>query len=139
VLIEKHIIGKEITVAVLEKDDKTFALPVIEIITPEDKWYDFEHRYTPGFSEHVIPAKLDEAVYKDVQRMAVQAHTHLACRDFSRSDFIITEDNDIYFIELNTLPGMTPTSLYPDAAKAHGLSFPELMDHFISRAYQRGA
>ncbi|MCK4330512.1 D-alanine--D-alanine ligase [candidate division WOR-3 bacterium] len=136
ILIEKRIEGKEITVAVLERNGVE-ALPVIEIRTPEGSWYDYEHRYTPGLSEHIIPAPLPEDVYKEVQRLAIKAHRVLNCRDLSRADFVVTDDGKPFILEVNTIPGMTPTSLYPDAARAAGISFGELVAHFVERAMER--
>ena len=138
ILIEQRIEGKEITVAVLERNSVE-ALPVIEIRTPEGSWYDYEHRYTPGLSEHIIPAPLLGDVYKDVQRLAIKAHRVLNCRDFSRADFVVTDDGKPFILEVNTIPGMTPTSLYPDAARAAGISFGELVAHFVERAMERSA
>lgn len=136
ILIEKRIEGKEITVAVLERGGVE-ALPVIEIRTPKGSWYDYEHRYTPGFSEHIIPAPLPDEVYKRVQEIAIKAHLALSCRDLSRADLVVTESGKPYLLELNTIPGMTPTSLYPDAARAAGISFEELVAHFVKRALER--
>ena len=138
ILIEQRIEGKEITVAILERNGVE-ALPVIEIRTPEGSWYDYEHRYTPGLSEHIIPAPLPEDVYKKVQRLAIKAHRVLACRDLSRADFVVTDDGKPFILEVNTIPGMTPTSLYPDAARAAGISFGELVAHFVEQALKRAA
>ncbi len=137
VLIEERILGKEITVAVLEKNGWAEALPVIEITTPAGSWYDYAHRYTPGWSEHLLPAPLPAEQYQRVQEIAVQAHQALQCRDFSRVDFIMPEQGEPILLEVNTLPGMTPTSLYPDAARAAGLSFSELVAYLIENAWNR--
>lgn len=136
VLVEKRIDGKEITVGVLEKADQVTAFPVIEIITPADSWYDFEHRYTQGLSEHIMPADLPADRAEDLQRMAIAAHRSLECRDLSRADFIVNDDG-IVLLEVNTLPGMTPTSLYPDGAKGIGLDFAALVSHLVENALAR--
>lgn len=136
VLVEKFIRGKEITVAVLEISEIE-ALPVIEIRTPENAWYDYEHRYTPGLSEHIIPAHLPHAQYIRTQEMAIQAHASLGCRDLSRVDFIVPENEEPVLLEINTLPGMTPTSLYPDAAKVAGISLESLVASLLNRALSR--
>lgn len=136
VLIEACIPGKEITCAILEREEPE-ALPVIEVRTPPATWYDFEHRYTPGLSEHIIPAVLTERQYQRVQGIAVRAHTALGCRDLSRVDFVVPEHGDPVVLEVNTLPGMTPTSLYPDAARAAGMSFEELVAYLVKRALTR--
>lgn len=137
VLIEERLDGAEITVGVLETD-RPHALPAIEVRTPPGTWYDFEHRYTPGLSHHVIPAPLPPDVTKRVQEIAVGAHLGLGCRDLSRVDLVVTTDGRPYLLEVNTLPGMTPTSLYPDAAKAAGITFEELTAYLVSRALTSG-
>ncbi|NIS61400.1 MAG: D-alanine--D-alanine ligase [Proteobacteria bacterium] len=136
ILVEERIGGREITVAILERDGIE-ALPVIEIRTPPGSWYDYEHRYTPGLSEHIIPAPLPETQYLRTQEIAKQAHESLRCRDLSRVDFVVPEGGEPVILEVNTLPGMTPTSLYPDAARAAGLSFEVLVAHLIERALSR--
>jgi len=136
VLVEERIQGHEITVAILERDGIE-ALPVIEIRTPAGSWYDYEHRYTPGLSEHIIPAPLPETQYRRTQEVAKLAHESLCCRDLSRVDFVVPEGGEPVILEVNTLPGMTPTSLYPDAARAAGLSFDALVAHLIERALSR--
>jgi D-alanine-D-alanine ligase len=135
-LVEERIDGAEITVGVLETDVPR-PFPVIEVRTPPRSWYDYAHRYTPGLSEHVIPAPLASDVYANVQRFAVQAHRGLGCRDLSRADFVVTDDGSPYLLEVNTLPGMTPTSLYPDGARAAGIPFEELVAYFVRRALAR--
>lgn len=134
-LVEERIRGKEITAGVLELDTM-LALPVIEI-RAIGGWYDFEHRYAVGGSEHVIPAPLDADVYSAVQDIAMRAHSALRCRDLSRADFLVTDDGMVKLLEVNTIPGMTPTSLYPDAARAAGISFEELVRGLVRKAYSR--
>jgi D-alanine-D-alanine ligase len=136
VLIEERVEGKEITVGILERDGIE-ALPVIEVRTPAGTWYDHEHRYTPGLSEHVIPAPLPEDQYRRTQELARMAHESLGCRDLCRVDFVVPQRGEPVVLEVNTLPGMTPTSLYPDAARAVGLSFAALAAHLIERALAR--
>jgi D-alanine-D-alanine ligase len=136
-LVEERIHGAEITVAILERDTAE-ALPVIEIKTPPGTWYDYEHRYTPGFSEHVLPAPLPPAQYRRVQEVALLAHQILGCRDLSRVDFVVPSQGEPILLEVNTLPGMTPTSLFPDAAKAVGISFAALVKLLVERAAARG-
>ena len=137
-LVEELITGREITVGVIDTDKGTEPFPVIEVTTPEDSWYDFDHRYTAGWSEHLMPADLPDERAGALSDCAVAAHLSLGCRDLSRADFIVTED-EIYLLEVNTLPGMTPTSLYPDGARGYGLEFPELVKHLVERAAARAA
>ena len=111
---------------------------MIDIRTPGDTWYDYEHRYAAGLSEHVIPAPLPPDVYASVQELAVRAHVTLGCRDLSRVDFLVESGGRIALLEVNTLPGMTPTSLYPDGARAAGISFDQLVEQLVRRALSRG-
>jgi D-alanine-D-alanine ligase len=136
VLAEERVEGSEITVGIIERG-RIEALPVVEVRTPPGSWYDYEHRYTPGLSEHLVPAPLSGARYKRTQELAERAHAALGCRDLSRVDFVVPEDGEPVVLEVNTLPGMTPTSLYPDAAKAAGLSFETLAAILIERAWSR--
>ncbi|HEX7079708.1 MAG TPA: D-alanine--D-alanine ligase [Gammaproteobacteria bacterium] len=138
VLVEERIAGREITVGILERD-VVEALPVTEIRTPQGSWYDYEHRYTPGFSEHVLPAELPAAQYARTQALAQLAHAALGCRDLSRVDFVVPEHGEPIVLEVNTLPGMTPTSLYPEAAQAAGVSFDALVRILVERAWSRRA
>ncbi len=137
VLVEEFVEGSEITVGILESPEP-FAFPVIDIRTPGDSWYDFEHRYAPGLSEHVIPAPLPPDVYASVQELAVRAHVTIGCRDLSRVDFVVEPSGRIALLEVNTLPGMTPTSLYPDGARAAGIPFEQLVEQLVRRALERG-
>jgi D-alanine-D-alanine ligase len=136
VLVEERVEGREITVGILERNGIE-ALPVLEVRTPSGSWYDFEHRYTQGLSEHIIPAPLPAAQYDRTQELARQAHAALGCRDLSRVDFVVPENEEPVILEVNTLPGMTPTSLYPDAARASGLSFEALVAFLIERVRLR--
>ncbi|MDY6843366.1 MAG: D-alanine--D-alanine ligase [Thermodesulfobacteriota bacterium] len=136
VLIEKYIKGKEITVAILDQGREE-ALPIIEILTPDGSWYDYKHRYTPGLSEHLIPAQLPVDQYHRTREIAVMAHKALRCRDLSRVDFIVPVQGDPIVLEVNTIPGMTPTSLYPEAAQAAGISFEELVAYLVDLAFKR--
>jgi len=139
VLVEKRIDGKEITVGLLDIDDQLQALPVIEIVTPVDSWYDFEHRYTEGLSEHILPARLTDQQNEALQEAARTAHRALGCRHLSRADFVVADDGTPYLLEVNTMPGMTPTSLYPDAARGAGISFSELVSRLIESALATGS
>ena len=138
-LVEPFIAGKELTVGVLHTDSQLQAHPVIEIRTAAGQWYDYENRYTPGQSEHIIPAELDPQVTAELQRIAVVAHSALGLRDMSRADFILDSQSNITLLEVNTLPGMTATSLYPDGAAALGLDFKALVNLLVRTAFARGA
>ena len=138
-LVEPFVPGREITVGVLQVGHTLLAHPVIEIITADAQWYDYENRYTPGQSEHLIPAPLPAGVLQQLQDIAVKAHQVLDLRDLSRADFIVTEHDEITLLEVNTLPGMTPVSLYPEGAEAIGYPFQRLVDHLVKQAAKRGA
>lgn len=134
-LIEEFIEGTEITVATLGEGDSAQALPVIEIV-PQDSsaFYDFEAKYAPGGSQHLIPPRLSEEITTQIAKYAVHAHRALGCRGVARSDYIVTASGDIYFLELNTIPGMTETSLVPDAARAAGMGFEKLVETLVEQA-----
>ncbi len=134
VLVEQFVAGAEVTVGVLGNDTPE-ALPTLEIV-PEHEFYDYESKYVPGMSRHIIPARISEAAREECQRLSVAAHTALGCRGMSRSDTIVTEDGRVYLLETNTIPGMTPTSLLPDAARAAGIEFPELCHRLVSYALE---
>lgn len=134
VVVEKYISGTELTVAVLG-NDQPFALPVIEIV-PKAEFYDFESKYAPGGSQHNCPAPLSEEITEQVMQAAVSAHKVLQCSGVSRSDFILDGDGIPWILETNTIPGMTATSLLPDAARAAGISFPELCTKLIEYALE---
>jgi D-alanine-D-alanine ligase len=136
VLVEEFIPGMEVTCGVLEGDTAE-PLPVCEIHTPAGSWYDFDHRYSPRLSEHIIPARLPEERLRRIQELARLAHEALQCRDLSRVDFVAPEGSDPIVLEVNTLPGMTPTSLYPDEARAMGISFQDLVERLAERAFAR--
>nr|WP_257263207.1 D-alanine--D-alanine ligase [Endozoicomonas sp. ONNA2] len=135
-LVETCIHGREVTVGVLELDAPQ-VLPTTEIITPDNAWYDYTHRYTPGLSEHIIPARITDYQRQRVQQIALQAHQLIRCRDISRSDFIVPQDGEPIFVEINNLPGMTPTSLFPDGARHAGTEFEELICRLVDNAMLR--
>jgi len=128
-LIEKYIPGRELTVAILLNE----ALPVLEIV-PKSGMYDYEHKYTSGMSEYIVPAKISGSVAELAQQQALKAFNALGCDGYSRVDFRLNDNNELYCLEVNTLPGMTSTSLVPKAAKAVGISFEELIKRIIQQA-----
>ncbi|HSG91087.1 MAG TPA: D-alanine--D-alanine ligase [Pseudomonadales bacterium] len=143
VLVEERVMGREITVGVLDAlagDGRLerHAHPVIEILTPTGTWYDYEHRYTAGESRHQMPAEIPNDIAEALQAIAMTAHDWLGCRDLSRADFVLGHDGRIVLLEVNTLPGMTPTSLYPEGAAALGHDFPALTALLVHNALTRG-
>ena len=135
VLVETFVKGTELTIAVLG-NEQLEALPVIQIV-PRNEFYDFESKYAPGGSQHLCPAPLNAEATEKVQTMAKAAHRVLGCSGISRSDFIMDENGEFWILETNTLPGMTETSLLPDAARAAGIEFPELCTRLIELALEK--
>jgi D-alanine-D-alanine ligase len=135
-LVEKFIPGTEITGGVLGNEDLQ-ALPLVEIIPGDSyEFFDYEAKYTPGASREVCPARLSDALTLRAQELAVRAHRALYCRGYSRTDMIVSGDG-IFVLETNTIPGMTQTSLFPQAAAAAGMDFPALLDRLIELALER--
>jgi D-alanine-D-alanine ligase len=136
VLVEEFIKGTEITGAVLGNRDPQ-ALPLVEII-PSDSYtfFDYDAKYQPGASNEICPARLSPELTEQAQRYALTAHTALGCRGYSRTDMIVRGEH-IYVLETNTIPGMTATSLFPQAAKAAGLEFPALLDKLVGLALEK--
>ena len=134
-LVEQFVKGTEITVPILGNNIPR-ALPIIEI-TSENEFYDFQSKYTQGMCQHIIPARIDEETYKESEKVALQAYKALGCRGISRVDIIIDENNKPYVIEVNTIPGMTAMSLFPDSARYAGIEFPELLHEIVQLALEK--
>jgi D-alanine-D-alanine ligase len=134
ILVEEYVRGREFTVAVL--GEKT--LPIVEI-DPSDEFYSYHSKYSPGASRHTVPANVDPARAGMMQDYALRLHQVLGCRDYSRIDIMMDgNDSSLYLLECNTLPGLTPTSLFPDAAAAAGITFEALVERLIQAALSRG-
>jgi D-alanine-D-alanine ligase len=133
-LVEAFVAGAEVTVGVLGNSE-LLALPTLEVV-PEHEFYDYESKYVPGMSRHIIPARVSEQARLECQRVAVEAHRALGCRGMSRSDTIVTAEGEVFLLEVNTIPGMTSTSLLPDSARAAGIEFPELCDRLVALALE---
>lgn len=136
-MVEQYIKGREITVSVLGNRDAE-ALPVIEII-PGDafEYFDYEAKYVPGATREVCPAELSPELTEMAQRYGVAAHHALHLRGYSRTDMIIDAENTLYLLETNTIPGMTRTSLFPQAAAAYGLSFSAMLERLIELGLEK--
>jgi D-alanine-D-alanine ligase len=132
VLVEKYVRGMEVQVGILGER----ALGAIEIV-PKDVFYSYKAKYEQGMSEHFFPARIPEAVYKQTLDAGLAAHRALGCRGYSRVDFIIDASGDPIILEVNTLPGMTATSLLPDIARGVGMSFPDLVEEILRLALQK--
>ncbi|OIP92947.1 MAG: D-alanine--D-alanine ligase [Syntrophobacteraceae bacterium CG2_30_61_12] len=134
-LVEKYLPGREITCGVLG-NDPVEALPVIEIVPgSEHEFFDYEAKYLPGRTEEICPARISPELTRTAQQYAIRAHQALCCRGYSRTDMIIS-DGIIHILETNTIPGMTETSLFPQAAAAAGISFSALLDRLIQLALE---
>lgn len=129
ILIEEYIQGKEITVGVLGDEP----LPVIEIV-PKTTFYDYRAKYEPGMSKHIVPAKLPREQYESAQSLALSAHRALGCKGATRVDMVMDGEGKIYLLEINTIPGMTETSLLPEAAAVVGMDFKQLVVKILSYA-----
>ncbi len=131
ILIEKYIKGRELTVSII--GNEPVALPIIEI-KPKSGFYDYEAKYVKGMTEYIVPAKLDKGITRHISETAVKCHKVLECRSISRVDFILDNHNNAYVFELNTMPGMTATSLVPKAAEAEGINFDHLVEIILDLA-----
>lgn len=134
VMVERYIAGRELTCGVMDG----VALGVTEIVPVSGAFYDYDSKYADGGSKHVIPAQISLNIYQKVQTLAVKAHQAMGCRGVSRSDFRFddtkTEDGELIWLEINTQPGMTPTSLVPEMAAHGGRSFGELVRWMVEDA-----
>ena len=130
VLVEEYIQGRELTVMLI--DGK--AQPVCEII-PSHEFYDYECKYTAGMSKYICPAEIDDNISNYVKKISENLFDLLKCENYSRADFRMDDQNKFWFLEMNTLPGMTDTSLAPISALAAGISFNELIDKIVMQAW----
>jgi len=131
VLLEAYIDGTEVTGGVIGNDKDLQALPLIEIVPdPRYEFFDYEAKYTPGATQEICPARIPEPLAEKARSYALKAHRVLCCKGYSRTDMIL-KDDELYVLETNTIPGMTATSLFPQAAAAGGLPFGALLDRLI--------
>lgn len=136
VLLEQYIAGRELTCVVGGSGDEAQALPVIEIV-PKNDFYDIESKYAPGGCQHICPAPISEEQTTAVQKYAVMAQRALGVGGFARTDFLLDEAGNPWALETNTIPGMTATSLLPDAAEVAGIPFSQLVTLMIQMALDR--
>ncbi|MFH0730550.1 MAG: D-alanine--D-alanine ligase [Pseudomonadota bacterium] len=129
-ILESFISGVELTSAIIGNDELT-ALPLVEIIPDKNhEFFDYEAKYTPGLTTEICPARMDDELTQKAQAYGKAAHAALFCRGYSRTDMIL-RDRDLFVIETNTIPGMTPTSLLPQSARSAGIDFTRLLDMLI--------
>ncbi len=133
VMAEEYIEGREFTCGVLGEE----ALPVIEIVANKDDFYTYDAKYAPGGSTHIVPAEIDADLSARLQMLALSVHRLIGLRDYSRTDFIVSKEGRPQILEVNTLPGLTPTSLLPDACRAVGISYEALIDRLVGYALAR--
>lgn len=141
VIVQEYIHGHEVTCAILHDDPRCepLALPPTQIVPKKKAFFDYFSKYTPGATEEITPPDLPSKIISRIQATALKAHKILGCYGMSRTDMIVAAgpQPQIYVLETNTIPGMTQTSLYPQAAKAMGLEFSELLDRLIAAAIRR--
>lgn len=131
VMVEKYIKGRELTVGVLGNSDLA-ALPVIEIVPGEGfAFFDYDAKYKPGATDEICPARISAELTAKAQQYGVAAHRALRLKGYSRTDMMLAADESLYLLETNTIPGMTSTSLMPQAAAVHGLPFPQFLERLI--------
>jgi D-alanine-D-alanine ligase len=132
VIIEKFVRGKEIQVGIL--NDRI--LGSVEV-RPKLEFYSYEAKYTAGMTEYILPPEMDPATLKKAERIALSAHLALGCRGATRVDLIVDDEGDTYVLEVNTIPGMTETSLLPKIARLSGIDFPSLLEEILREALTR--
>ena len=133
-IVEQYIQGREIDVGVLKGE----ALPSIEI-RPKHGFYDYVNKYQAGATVEICPSPIEPAIEAELRRVAVKVHNLLGLKGYSRSDYMVDANGDVYFLEMNTLPGMTPTSLMPQEAAAVGIDFKALCQTILDDAMERSA
>ena len=126
IIIEKFISGRELTIPIINEE----AYPIVEI-NPKNNFYDYECKYTPGMSEYLCPAILEQNLVEKIEANTMQLFNKFGCSVYARADYILDKSGVPYFLEMNTLPGMTSTSLVPKSAYAKGQSFQQLIRHII--------
>ena len=139
VLLERHVKGRDLAVSVLDGRDGPEALPVVEAVPHEEDFYDFEARYEIGRTEFVCPAQVPEAVSERAQELALATYRLLGCYGFGRVDIMLDGSGELYVLESNPIPGLTETSLLPQAAEAAGVGFDELVGRILELAFERSA
>lgn len=138
IIVQKFIHGREITCGVIEKGKNAIALPPVEIVPRKGKFYDYKSKYADGGSDHFIPPpNMTPKTIKIIQDAAHRAHHVIGCSGMSRTDFILADDGILHILEINTIPGMTSTSLLPQSAAHIGIHFPQLLDILITNALRK--
>ena len=131
---EQYIRGTEVTAGLIQDGGELVPLPLVELNVKNERFYNYKAKYTAGETEFIVPARIPSATAKSVKDLAVKAHREFGCRGYSRVDFIIDSDGNIYGLEVNTLPGMTGTSDLPLAAEEAGIGFNKLVGKMVISA-----
>ena len=132
-LVEEYIKGKELTCSVLGNENPT-ALPIIEIIPTKSDYFDYNSKYSESGSEEIVPAHISKKLTIKIQKISLKVFKSIGCRGFARVDIMLRNNTDPVVLEINTIPGLTPMSLFPKAARSAGISYPELIDKIIKYA-----
>jgi D-alanine-D-alanine ligase len=139
VLLERHVPGRDLAVSVIDEHGTPRALPIVEAIPEQEDFYDFESRYEFGRTRFVCPAALDQAVADRASELALEVYGLLGCAGFARVDLMLERDTgELYVLEANAIPGLTETSLLPQAAEAAGIDFDSLVGRILELAFERG-
>jgi D-alanine-D-alanine ligase len=140
VLLERYVPGRDLAVSILEREDgEPHALPIVEALPEGRDFYDFEARYEIGRTRFVCPAELTEEIAARTQQLAVEAYRALGCAGFARVDLMLHDDGELYVLEANSVPGLTETSLLPQAADAAGITFDALVERILAIALSPNA
>lgn len=135
ILLEKYIDGPLLEVTIIGNDHPQ-VLPMIEVTT-DNEFYDYEAKYTEGASQHIIPPRISDTLKEKVEAVCLAAYKSVKCRGYSRLDVMVDKQDNPYILEINTVPGLTATSLVPDSARAAGMSFPELIQCLVNLAQEK--
>jgi len=130
-MVQRFVKGQEATCGVIEKEGKLMSLPPTHILPNLGEFYDYKSKYAAGGSTHICPADFSHEVNHAIQDLAIKCHIALGCRGMSRTDVFVVDDGNLYILETNTIPGMTQTSLFPEAASKAGISFSEMLDLIV--------
>jgi D-alanine-D-alanine ligase len=135
VLLERHVTGRDLAISILQEGGAARALPIVEALPQQEDFYDFEARYEIGRTKFVCPAELDPGLADRASEIALRVYELLGCSSFARVDLMLEhETNELFVLELNPIPGLTDTSLFPQAADAAGIAFDELIGRILSSA-----
>ena len=137
VLLERHVPGRDLAISVIEGDQGPEALPIVEAVPQDEDFYDFEARYEIGRTAFVCPAELPPEVTARAQEIAVETYRLLGCYGFARIDLMVDESGELFVLEANPIPGLTETSLLPQAADAAGLGLDRLIERILELAFER--